>query len=157
MAAVVAASAIGAPAAHGQDATGPVYEVQSGDTMASIAQAFGLSLDELSAANPGLDPAALPIGRLLVIPGMNGVTGKLTTHPLEAGETLDSLSARLGFQRETTETGWSASMLLLLVDDVVVYKLWSGTPRVEERGKETNPLGPAQDLSDPARNAIPKP
>lgn len=63
----------------------------------------------------------------------------------------------LGFQRETTQTGWSASMLLLLVDDVVVYKLWSGTPRVEERGKETNPLGPAQDLSDPARSAIPKP
>lgn len=60
----------------------------------------------------------------------------------------------LGFQRETTETGWSASMLLLLVDDVVVYKLWSGTPRTEERGKETNPLGPAQDLSDPARGAI---
>ena len=59
--------------------------------------------------------------------------------------------------REPSLCGWSASMLLLLVDDVVVYKLWSGTPRVEERGKETNPLGPAQDLSDPARNAIPKP
>ena len=98
---LVATSALSAPAARGQDAPGPVYEVQSGDTMASIAQAFGLSLDELAAANPGLDPAALPIGRLLVIPGMNGVTGRLTTHPLEAGETLDSLSARLGFKRET--------------------------------------------------------
>ncbi|BCW87020.1 hypothetical protein sos41_01460 [Alphaproteobacteria bacterium SO-S41] len=60
----------------------------------------------------------------------------------------------LGFQRETEETGWSASMLLLLVDDVVVYKLWSGTPRTEERNKETNPLGPAQDLSGTAKDAI---
>jgi hypothetical protein len=67
----------------------------------------------------------------------------------------------LGFRRETDQTGWSASLLVLLVDDVVVYKLWSGTPRAEERREETNPLGPAQDLTGPARDAvsgaIPKP
>ena len=60
----------------------------------------------------------------------------------------------LGFQRETEETGWAASMLLLIVDDVVVYKLWSGTPRIEQKATETNPLGPAQDLSGTARGAI---
>lgn len=67
----------------------------------------------------------------------------------------------LGFQRETQETGWSAAMLLLLADDVVVYKLWSGTPLSAERREETNPLGPAQDLTGAARgaigSAIPKP
>jgi hypothetical protein len=67
----------------------------------------------------------------------------------------------LGFQRETEETGWSAAMLLLLADDVVVYKLWSGTPHTAERREETNPLGPAQDLTGAARgaigSAIPKP
>lgn len=60
----------------------------------------------------------------------------------------------LGFQRNTEAKGWAASMLLLLVDDVVVYKLWSGTPRIEERNAETNPLGPAQDLSGTAKDAI---
>lgn len=63
----------------------------------------------------------------------------------------------LGFQRETETAGWQATMLLLLVGDIVVYKLWSGTPRIEEREKETNPLGPAQDLGDKARGAIPLP
>lgn len=60
----------------------------------------------------------------------------------------------LGFQRETEETGWSATMLLLLADDVVVYKLWSGTPLNTEHREETNPLGPAQDLTGAARGAI---
>ena len=60
----------------------------------------------------------------------------------------------IGVQRETRETGWSATMLLLLVDDVVVYKLWSGSPNQDERRQETNPLGPAQDLSGTARGAI---
>lgn len=60
----------------------------------------------------------------------------------------------LGFQRKTEETGWTASMLLLLVDDLVVYKLWSGTQQIDERRDETNPLGPAQDLSGTAKGAI---
>lgn len=60
----------------------------------------------------------------------------------------------LGFQRETEETGWAASMLLLIVDDLVVYKLWSGTPQKDQRNRETNPLGPAQDLSGTAKGAI---
>ena len=60
----------------------------------------------------------------------------------------------IGVQRETRETGWSATMLLLLVDDIVVYKLWSGSPNQDERRQETNPLGPAQDLSGTARGAI---
>lgn len=101
LASLIAASFATTARAQGQDASGPVYEVQSGDTLASIAQQFGLSLDALQAANPGVDPASLPIGRLLVIPGLEGVTGKLTTHALEPGETLDSLSVRLGFKRAT--------------------------------------------------------
>lgn len=101
LASLIAASVATAARAQGQDTTGPVYEVQSGDTLASIAQQFGLSLDDLQGANPGVDPASLPIGRLLVIPGLEGVTGRLTTHALEPGETLDSLSVRLGFKRAT--------------------------------------------------------
>lgn len=60
----------------------------------------------------------------------------------------------LGIERETEATGWQAEMLLLLVDDVVVYKLWSGVPNIQEVNSQTNPLGPAQDLSGPAASAV---
>jgi hypothetical protein len=60
----------------------------------------------------------------------------------------------LGFERETTSTGWKASMLLLVQDGVVVYKLWSGTPTILEVKTEKKPLGPLQDLSGPAAAAV---
>ena len=60
----------------------------------------------------------------------------------------------LGFERETTSTGWKAQMLVLIQDDVVVYKLWSGTPMMNEVKRETKPLGPFQDLSGPAASAV---
>lgn len=60
----------------------------------------------------------------------------------------------LGFERETTSTGWKASMLLLVQNGVVVYKLWSGTPSILEVKTEKRPLGPLQDLSGPAASAV---
>ncbi len=62
----------------------------------------------------------------------------------------------LGFQRETTSTGWKAQMLVLIQDDVVVYKLWSGTPNINEVKRDTKPLGPLQDLSGAAAGAASK-
>lgn len=45
------------------------YEVQQGDLLGSIAQTFGVSLDELLAANPQVtDPNAIQIGDVLTIP-----------------------------------------------------------------------------------------
>ena len=45
-----------------------VYKVQANDTMIGIANYFGLTLAELQAANPGVQPALLSIGTELVIP-----------------------------------------------------------------------------------------
>jgi len=81
--------------------SGPSYLVQSGDTFFGIAQQFGITLEALQAANPTIDPALLSIGQSLIIPGFEGVRGTLGAHPLEPGETLDSVALRLGFQRET--------------------------------------------------------
>jgi LysM repeat protein len=39
------------------------YTVQSGDTLGSIAQKYGTTVDELATLNPGIDPAALRIGQ----------------------------------------------------------------------------------------------
>ncbi len=45
-----------------------IYKVQQGDTMLGIAQQFGITLETLMAANPGIDPAAMPVGTALNIP-----------------------------------------------------------------------------------------
>ncbi len=44
------------------------YVVQAGDYPELIAQKFGISTEELLAANPGIDPRGLHIGDVLVIP-----------------------------------------------------------------------------------------
>ncbi|HSO13057.1 MAG TPA: LysM peptidoglycan-binding domain-containing protein [Anaerolineales bacterium] len=44
------------------------YTVKSGDTISSIALQFGVSIDDLIAANPEVSPSAMPIGTALKIP-----------------------------------------------------------------------------------------
>jgi len=41
------------------------YAVKSGDTLGSIAQKYGTTVDELMSLNPGIDPTALLIGQKL--------------------------------------------------------------------------------------------
>ncbi len=83
-------------AARGQGGTpaGPVYVVQSGDTLWAIAQRFGVSLDALVSANHLSDANSLKAGDQLVIPGLEGMTGRLETRQVVFGETLASLSRR---------------------------------------------------------------
>jgi len=75
-------------------ATGPVYIVQSGDTLSFIASRFNVSLNELLAANPSIDPNLLSQGQQVVIPGLEGVTGILETEVITFGDSLRSLSRR---------------------------------------------------------------
>jgi LysM repeat protein len=44
------------------------YTVQQGDTISSIALQFGVSMDELIAANPEIPPNAMPVGQVINIP-----------------------------------------------------------------------------------------
>jgi len=45
--------------------------IQEGDTLYSISQSTGVPLDQIMAANPGIDPKALVIGNTVAIPGVN--------------------------------------------------------------------------------------
>lgn len=52
----------------------------------------------------------------------------------------------LNFRRTEVTSGWQAQALFVMHNDVVVYKLWSGTQNVSETRQQTNPLGPFQNL-----------
>jgi len=75
---------------------GPVYIVQPGDNLWSISQRFGVSIDELTNKNGITDPNQLTIGMRLVIPGLEGLQGILTTQEIPFGESLWSLGRRYG-------------------------------------------------------------
>jgi LysM repeat protein len=55
--------------------------VERGDTLLIIAAQYGVSLDELLAINPGLNPQLLSVGQALLIPGPGGepITSLLPT------------------------------------------------------------------------------
>lgn len=82
---------------HGQDGqppAGPVYVVESGDTFYSIAVKFGVTVDDIVKANPNIDPNMLGVGAEVIIPGLEGVQGRLVTETIPLGETLRTLSIR---------------------------------------------------------------
>ena len=50
----------------------------------------------------------------------------------------------LNFRRKTEIKGWRFNAVLLIIDDVVVYKLIGGQPVIHEHEESRNPLGPLQ-------------
>lgn len=71
---------------------GPVYVVQPGDTLYSIALRFGITVDDLIDANPLNDPNLLSAGSELKIPGLDGVNGRLITETMPLGVDLSGLT-----------------------------------------------------------------
>lgn len=54
------------------------------------------------------------------------------------------------FKRHTVSTGWRFNALILMVDNVVVYRSWGGQPSINEVEVINNPLGPLQDIGPAA-------
>ena len=63
----------------------PVYVVQPGDTLYVIALRFGISTDEIIQLNQISDPNLVSEGMQLKIPGLEGITGVLTTTVVPLG------------------------------------------------------------------------
>lgn len=80
--------------AQAQDATGPIYIVQPGDSLSSIASRFNVTLNELMTANNISNPNQLAAGQQLIIPGLEGVTGILSTEFINFGDSYRSLIRR---------------------------------------------------------------
>ncbi len=80
--------------AAAQTTGGPVYIVQPGDNLSSIAARFNISLTDLMDANGISDPNLLSAGQELVIPGLEGVSGVLLTEVVQFGDSYRSLRRR---------------------------------------------------------------
>ena len=78
----------------------PVYIVQSGENLTAIAEKFGISVNELITANDIVDSNIITEGTQLVIPGISGISGVLTTTPVEFGETFSSILRRYKISQE---------------------------------------------------------
>ena len=50
----------------------------------------------------------------------------------------------LNFKRKTDIRGWRFNGIILVNDQVVIYKLSSGQPSIHEKKEKNNPLGPLQ-------------
>ncbi len=74
--------------------SGAIYIVQPGDTLWGIAVRFNIPLSELMRANGLTENSALFPGQQLILPGLEGVNGILTTQIVGLGDTLRSLARR---------------------------------------------------------------
>lgn len=52
----------------------------------------------------------------------------------------------LNFKRKVDVTGWQFDAIVVVKNDVVVYKLWSGKPKIHKLEEEHSPLGPLQGI-----------
>ena len=52
----------------------------------------------------------------------------------------------MNFRRIVDITGWQFDALVVIRGDVVIYKLWSGKPKIHQTEDERNPLGPLQGI-----------
>lgn len=54
------------------------------------------------------------------------------------------------FRRKTQVRGWAFNAVFVLDDGLVIYKVWSGTPNIDEYRDTNNPLGPLQGIGSDA-------
>lgn len=72
----------------------PYYVIQEGDSLWDVASRFGVTIEELEKVNNISNPDQISVGTKLVIPGLNGISGRLETKTVPFGETLISFSRR---------------------------------------------------------------
>ena len=86
-----------APVSYAQEQVGS-YTVQSGDTLAVIAERFGIAVETLSALNNITDPNLIQVGQILLIPSADGTLAAVPTAQVMAnpGDTLLTVANRYG-------------------------------------------------------------
>lgn len=118
-------------------AEGMDYTIQAGDTLMSIAQAYGMSWEKLAAANALGEGSLLQIGQVIRLPGANSPAPAAQAVPAEAppavetepytvqeGDTLFSIAARRGvtWQEVAAVNGYGEQAILQIGQEIQVPK-----------------------------------
>lgn len=127
-------------------------------TTPNIRQVSYLQIVQAFLPNQGMPYAAIPESVRTCIAAQTRCTGyvidpKVTNEKRVGSVALDMLN----FRRKTVTTGWAANALLVLLDGVVVYKIWAGEPNIDASSTSINPLGPLQNLGGILERVIPPP
>jgi murein DD-endopeptidase MepM/ murein hydrolase activator NlpD len=131
---------------HAQEG-GPIYIVQAGDTLSSIARRFGTTLDEIIRVNGISDPSRIFPGSELVIPGFPGVEGMLSFQAVGLGETISSIGR---------ESGTSFEALLRLNHIVRQDRVFAGQALIVPTGLDDtiHELGYELHVARPGQSAL---
>jgi LysM repeat protein len=70
--------------------------VRSGDTIELIAGRFGVSVEDIVAANNLTDPDLIRVGDILIIPGASAPSPEPGVHIVRPGETLYGIALMYG-------------------------------------------------------------
>lgn len=108
---------------------GGTHTVQRGETLFSIAQKYGVTVDDIVKANQLTNANIIAVGQELKIPGGAAGTGQQKTtaaagavHKVAAGETLSSIAAQYGVTAEAiaAASGIRVSDLLLVGQELII-------------------------------------
>ena len=128
--------------------TGPstTYTVQRGDSLWSIANRFGVTIQQLRDAN-NLTSDTLSIGQVLTIPGVSGEDdgesdndGAVFYYTVERGDSLWSIARRFGVTvQEIRDANDLVSDTLSVGQSLIIPGLSAGDDLEDDNNNETNP------------------
>jgi LysM repeat protein len=106
------------------------HVVQPGETLFSIARRYGLTVEQVAAANGITNPALIYIGQVLVIPGGGTSPGGTTTYTVQAGDTLFSIARRFNTTVDTLMAlNGITNPNLLNIGQVLIVSTSGGQPQ----------------------------
>lgn len=110
-----------------------------------------LDVQEMFLSHPSLELEDLPKGVRDCLEAQDHCDAYLLSVERLKSERYGSFWADLfGFRKKTHHTGWKYEVLLVVIDDIVVYALESGIPNIDRREVEKNPLGPLDGFGEEA-------
>ena len=105
--------------------------------------------------SPSVDPKELDDGVKECIAARTGCIGYEVDHRMIKRKRVGSFWLDfLNFKRDTDVTGWRFNAVLLLRDNVVIYKITGGQPKIHDTDLTRNPLGPLQGFGESSIRVI---